>query len=106
MIRIDEMQIDGALVCCCHHLGSAIRNTGEDGIEELVVNDFDTTAAQLGREAGCMRSHAPRDPGQASAPWYDAYIAASTARSTCAVQMLLVAFSRRMCCSRVCSASR
>ena len=29
-----------------------------------------------------------------------------TASSTCAVQMLLVAFSRRMCCSRVCSASR
>jgi hypothetical protein len=30
----------------------------------------------------------------------------TTAGSTCAVQMLLVAFSRRMCCSRVCSASR
>ena len=31
---------------------------------------------------------------------------AITASSTCAVQMLLVAFSRRMCCSRVCSAMR
>src|SRR5438046_1232161 len=31
---------------------------------------------------------------------------AITARSTCAVQMLLVAFSRRMCCSPVCSAMR
>ena len=30
----------------------------------------------------------------------------STASSTCAVQMLQVAFSRRMCCSRVCRASR
>jgi hypothetical protein len=30
---------------------------------------------------------------------------AITASSTCAVQMLDVAFSRRMCCSRVCSAS-
>jgi hypothetical protein len=30
---------------------------------------------------------------------------AITAGSTCAVQMLDVAFSRRMCCSRVCSAS-
>ena len=28
------------------------------------------------------------------------------ASSACAVQMLLVAFSRRMCCSRVCSDSR
>lgn len=27
-------------------------------------------------------------------------------RATCAVQMLLVAFSRRMCCSRVCSERR
>jgi hypothetical protein len=33
-------------------------------------------------------------------------MAASTAGSTCAVQMLLVAFSLRMCCSLVCSASR
>ena len=31
---------------------------------------------------------------------------AITASSTCAVQMLLVAFSRRMCCSRVCNARR
>ena len=31
---------------------------------------------------------------------------ATTAGSTCAVQMLEVAFSRRMCCSRVCSARR
>ena len=35
-----------------------------------------------------------------------AYIAAITASSTCAVQMFDVAFSRRMCCSRVCSARR
>ena len=35
-----------------------------------------------------------------SGPWYTAYIDATTASSTCAVQMLLVAFSRRMCCSR------
>jgi len=31
---------------------------------------------------------------------------AITASSTCAVQMFDVAFSRRMCCSRVCSARR
>ncbi len=45
----------------------------------------------------------PRSP---SGPWYTAYMPAITASSTCAVQMLLVAFSRRMCCSRVCNASR
>ena len=39
-------------------------------------------------------------------PWYTAYMLAMTASNTCAVQMLLVAFSRRMCCSRVCSARR
>ena len=41
-----------------------------------------------------------------SGPWYTAYIDAITASSTCAVQMFDVAFSRRMCCSRVCSANR
>lgn len=41
-----------------------------------------------------------------SGPWYTAYIEAMTASSTWAVQMFDVAFSRRMCCSRVCSASR
>ena len=41
-----------------------------------------------------------------SGPWYTAYIAATTANSTCAVQMFEVALSRRMCCSRVCSARR
>ena len=41
-----------------------------------------------------------------SGPWYTAYIEAITASSTWAVQMLEVAFSRRMCCSRVCSARR
>ena len=41
-----------------------------------------------------------------SGPWYTAYIDAITASSTCAVQMFDVAFSRRMCCSRVCRARR
>ncbi|MNJ50026.1 hypothetical protein D3C77_452860 [compost metagenome] len=39
-------------------------------------------------------------------PWYTAYMLAMLASSTWAVQMLLVAFSRRMCCSRVCMARR
>ncbi len=41
-----------------------------------------------------------------SGPCHTAYIPAITASSTWAVQMLEVAFSRRMCCSRVCSARR
>ena len=41
-----------------------------------------------------------------SGPWYTAYIPAITASSTWAVQMFEVAFSRRMCCSRVCNAMR
>jgi hypothetical protein len=51
----------------------------------------------------CVRAAIARSP---SGPWYTAYMPAITASSTCAVQMLLVAFSRRMCCSRVCNASR
>ncbi len=39
-------------------------------------------------------------------PWYTAYMLAITASRTCAVQMFDVAFSRRMCCSRVCSVRR
>ena len=39
-------------------------------------------------------------------PWNTAYIEAITASSACAVQTLEVAFSRRICCSRVCRASR
>ena len=51
----------------------------------------------------CTRSAIRLRP---SGPWYTAYMLAMTASSTCAVQMLLVALSRRMCCSRVCSAMR
>ncbi len=41
-----------------------------------------------------------------SGPWNTAYIDAITASSACAVQTFEVAFSRRMCCSRVCNDSR
>ena len=43
---------------------------------------------------------------QNKAEQYSSRLAAITAGRTCAVQMLEVAFSRRMCCSRVCRASR
>ena len=51
----------------------------------------------------CTRSAIVRNR---SGPWYTAYIAAITASSTWAVQMFEVAFSRRICCSRVCNAMR
>ena len=41
-----------------------------------------------------------------SGPWYTAYMAAILASRACAVQILEVAFSRLMCCSRVCKAIR
>jgi len=46
------------------------------------------------------------DAAQALGPWYTAYIEATTASRTWAVQMLEVALSRRMCCSRVWRARR
>ena len=51
----------------------------------------------------CTRSAIRRSP---SGPCHAAYSPAMLASSTCAVQMLDVAFSRRMCCSRVCRARR
>src|SRR3546814_2428889 len=39
-------------------------------------------------------------------PCQTAYMPDMTASRTCAVQMFDVAFSRRICCSRVCSAKR
>ena len=79
-----------------------------DRVEERVVHDLDAAARRARRRAIAREPvHALGDRAQARrAPWYAAYSPAITASSTCAVQMLLVAFSRRMCCSRVCSASR
>ena len=39
-------------------------------------------------------------------PWNTPYIEAMTASNACAVQTLEVAFSLRICCSRVCKDSR
>ena len=64
---------------------------------------LDAARAQRGREPDGEPVHAPRDRAQT----FGAVVRrrtspAMTASSTWAVQMLLVAFSRRMCCSRVC----
>ena len=65
------------------------------------------------RHAGCRAGQEPRlqidpagDPLEAVRAVPGRVETAITASSTCAVQILLVAFSRRMCCSRVCNASR
>ena len=71
-----------------------------DRVEERRVHDIDAsavaTASASAVASAWTRAAMRRRP---SGPWYTAYTPAITASSTCAVQMLLVAFSRRMCCS-------
>ena len=86
----------------------AARRRGQDGVEERrrarprrrrARSPAASDAACRCTRAGDRRAARPgRGRRRTCRP--------STASSTCAVQMLLVAFSRRMCCSRVCSASR
>ena len=66
----------------------------------------ETAAAESRRRSAVSPLTRRRWPAARRGRGYTAYIEAITARSTCAVQMLEVAFSRRMCCSRVCRASR
>ena len=76
-----------------------------DEAEDTCAEPSDTELFPAAKAAvrPCTRRAIRRSP---SGPCHTAYIPAHTARSTCAVQMLLVAFSRRMCCSRVWSAIR
>ena len=74
--------------------------------KKFAVTTSTPPARKPRRERGREPVDARGDRAEPFGPWYDAYSPAITASSTCAVQMLLVAFSRRMCCSRVCSASR
>ncbi len=71
-------------------------------VDQLVAAGQQAERQRRGEARGCAGRCAVRPSG----PWYTAYIEAMTASSTWAVQMLEVAFSRRMCCSRVCRASR
>ena len=90
-----------------HDVGRAAGCLHHDGVEVRVVHELRTqpapSPAPIATARRCTRRAIARSP---SGPWYTAYIPATTARSTWAVQMLEVAFSRRMCCSRVWSASR
>ena len=73
------------------------RNTTEDNQMQHGRTCANTDASMCTRAAMAFRP---------SGPWYTAYDAATLASSACAVQMLDVALSRRMCCSRVCIAMR
>ena len=68
-----------------------------------VSPDTPRTPAASRAACACTRSAMARSP---SGPCQATYMLAITASSTCAVQMLEVAFSRRMCCSRVCKVKR
>ena len=89
------MRLDGAAVGFCGVLP-----------HEGFVSMGDFFVVRGLRRTGVGQAAALRLIRSRPGPWYTAYMLAITASSTCAVQMLLVAFSRRMCCSRVCSASR
>ena len=78
-----------------------------DGVEERAGGDVDAAVAQgVAQRAGVTRARAGRSRRRPAGPCHTAYMLAITASSTWAVQMLEVAFSRRMCCSRVCRARR
>jgi hypothetical protein len=106
MVGVGVPEVDTGIGGGRDHLGGATGHAGEDGVEERVVHDLhpDRTQrlASVDRVA-CTRSAMARRP---SGPCHTAYMPAITASRTCAVQMLEVARSRRMCCSRVCSARR
>ena len=76
------------------------------GVEEMLLLDGHAQALQAGGEDRGQPVGAPGDAQQALRAVVTANMLAMLASSTWAVQMLLVAFSRRMCCSRVCMARR
>ena len=113
-----ECDADRVIACCTQvapgTLGAfdqiAARGLAEfnpDSVEEIFVRYLEAKLAQTFREFSGEIVDALRNSAQSllvrDKP---AYIAAITANKTWAVQMLLVALSRRMCCSRVCSANR
>ncbi len=69
----------------------------DDGVEEVLVRQAETGLLESGRQVDRAPVDAVGDAAQPLAPWYTAYMEATTANSTWAVQMFNVAFSRRMC---------
>ena len=89
------------------HVSRALARGHGEGVEEGAVpeREAEPVEARAQDRRQPMHAHA-RCARSPTGPWYTAYMDAITASSTCAVQMFEVAFSRRMCCSRVCSARR
>ena len=102
-VVVDEPQVDPPIGRGRDHRAAPARNPDRQRVEEVLVHDLDAARAQRRREPGREPVHPARDRAQAvGAVVRRRRDPAMTASSTCAVQMLLVAFSRRMCCSRVC----
>jgi hypothetical protein len=104
--RIDDAEIGTVAFAARDDVGGG--SAGRDGqrVEEFARGHGETEPHQTCAQDRGEPMHAPRDRAQAVGPVIDGVHAAITASSTCAVQMFDVAFSRRMCCSRVCSARR
>ena len=106
VIGIDEPQVHAGLPGRGDHRSSSTGHPREHGVEERLVHHLDPAGAEVLGQATRGTCTAAAISERPWGPWYTAYMLAVTASSTCAVQMFEVAFSRRMCCSRVCSASR
>ena len=84
---------------------SACSGTRTVTVSKVPVRTLDASVAETvgkGRAYPWVRRAIAASP---AGPCQATYMLAITARRTWAVQMFEVAFSRRMCCSRVCSAS-
>ncbi len=106
LLRVHLAKVDAGferlandLVC----VFDAHRDRVEEVLSREVADPRSFSCAASHAAARCTRRAMSRRP---SGPCHTAYMPAITASRTCAVQMLLVAFSRRMCCSRVCSERR
>ena len=104
--RLDQTQIDFV----AHGSHRDLRLPAADGHGQRIEKHFVRgRKPQASQTRGKHRGPVPNGPGdlrQPVGPCHTAYMEAITASSTWAVQMFDVAFSRLICCSRVCSASR
>ena len=106
VVVVDQAEQHAAGAGAGHDFGGPARHVHQNGVEELPMDEVRPVSRNPAASSAalpCTRRAMPRSP---SAPWYTAYMEATTANRTWAVQMFDVAFSRRMCCSRVCRASR
>ena len=107
VVLVDQAQEHAALGGFGHDRRRPAGCLDDHRVEERRVDEREAGSLQAARpDQRRGRGRDGRCRASPSAPWYTAYMEATTASRTWAVQMLEVAFSRRMCCSRVWSASR